>query len=68
MATWTQAEYEELKAAVASGQQEVRYQDKSVRYHSLAQMRSLLAEMEADLAAPAGASRSSKVLLQFRRD
>ena len=63
---WTQAEYETLKAAVASGQQEVRYQDKSVRYHSLSEMRSLLAQMEYDMNAAAGAR--GRALLRFKRD
>lgn len=65
---WTQTEYETLKAAVASGTQEVRYSDKSIRYHSLAEMRSLLAQMEAEMVAASGARPSSTVLLRFRRD
>lgn len=43
---WTQTEYDTLKAAVASGVQTVRYQDRTVVYHSLEQMRALLGEME----------------------
>ena len=46
---WTQAEYDTLKAAVASGVQTVRYQDRTVTYHSLEQMRSLLGDMERSL-------------------
>jgi hypothetical protein len=63
---WTQVEYETLKAAVASGQQEVRYSDKSVRYHSLSEMRSLLAQMEHEMAAASGSR--GRELLRFKRD
>lgn len=46
---WSESDYLSLKAAVASGVQEVQYNDRTVKYHSLVQMRSLLAEMEAAL-------------------
>ena len=45
---WTQQEIDELKAAIASGIVEVTYSgppSHTVKYHSLADMRSLLAEM-----------------------
>jgi hypothetical protein len=60
---WTQAEYDALKSAIAGGAKVVRYADgKSVEYHSLADMRSLLAEMEASLNATSNAaSRCSSV-------
>ncbi len=59
MARWTIEEYTTLKAAVASGVLEVRYNgnggggDRLVRYQTLSEMRRLLSEMEADLF-PAG--------------
>ena len=46
---WTQTEYDALKAAIASGVQSVRYADRTVTYHSLDAMRSLLASMELEL-------------------
>lgn len=46
---WTTDEYLALKAAVASGVLRVTYNDRTVEYHSLAEMRSLLASMEAEL-------------------
>lgn len=49
MAIWTQAEYTALKAAVAGGVLSVKYADRTVTYHSLAEMRALLAEMYRDL-------------------
>jgi hypothetical protein len=47
---WSQAEYDALKAAIARGTQTVSYNGRSVTYHSLKDMRALLAEMERDLA------------------
>lgn len=46
--TWTQADADTLKAAIASGVREVEYDGppkRRVRYHDLEQMRSLYAEM-----------------------
>lgn len=48
MATWTQADIDALKAAIASGVLTVHYAGppaRSVTHHSLSEMRSLLAEM-----------------------
>ena len=53
MATWTQADIDTLKAAVASGVLTVTFDGpprRSVTYQSAAEMRSLLAEMRADVA------------------
>jgi hypothetical protein len=49
MATWTQAQRDTLAAAIASGTLAVSYADRSVTYHSLAEMRALLAEMDRQL-------------------
>jgi len=52
MALWTQADIDTLKAAVASGVLEVSYAgppERRVRYQDLAQMRSLLASMVAQV-------------------
>lgn len=61
MATWVQADVDVLKAAIASGVLSVEYAGppaRRVTYHGLAEMRSLLAEMQADVGATAG-TRSS---------
>jgi len=53
MATWTQAEADALRAAIASGVLSVTFDGpprRSVTYQSLDQMRALLASMEASLA------------------
>jgi hypothetical protein len=58
MATWTQADIDQLKTAVASGILTVRFSgppERHVTYQSLAQMRELLAEMRADVARQGGA-------------
>lgn len=55
--TWTQTEYDTLKAAVASGVLTVKYSGppaREVTYHSLADMRALLASMEQSLNAQTG--------------
>lgn len=46
---WTLLEYEALKKAVSSGILSVRYNDRTVVYQSLKDMRDLLASMEAEL-------------------
>jgi hypothetical protein len=48
VAIWTQAEIDALKAAIASGVLTVSFDGpprRTVQYHSLAEMRSLLSEM-----------------------
>lgn len=48
MSTWTQADVDALKAAVATGVLKVRYDGppaREITYQDLSQMRSLLAEM-----------------------
>lgn len=64
MAVWTQAEIDTLKAAVASGVLSVSYDGppkRMVVYQSLEAMRSLLAEMIADVAADAGTKKSYRL-------
>jgi hypothetical protein len=57
MALWTQADVDALKAAVASGVLSVRYDGppgRTVTYHSLSEMRALLASMVQDVARASG--------------
>lgn len=49
---YTQADYDELQAAIARGAKSVAYRDKRVEYRSLDEMRSILAEMGKQLAIP----------------
>ena len=52
MPRWTEAEYETLRAAVASGVLSVSYAgppQRTVQYQSLAEMRKLLADMEREV-------------------
>lgn len=46
---WTTQQYTDLQNAIATGATKVRYSDKEVTYRSLEEMRSLLAEMAAEL-------------------
>lgn len=61
MPTWTQSEITALRAAVASGVLSVRYADRTVTYHSLAEMRDLLADMERATARASGSPSFSVV-------
>lgn len=57
MSLWVQADIDALKAAIASGILTVRYDGppgRTITYQSLAEMRSLLAEMVAEVAGEAG--------------
>lgn len=68
MSTWTQADVDALKAAIATGVLEVTYDGpprRTVTYHGLAEMRSLLASMQADVRATAGGT--SYKLAAFRK-
>lgn len=46
---WTQADIDNLKAAIASGERRVKYQDKEVEYRTLAEMKEILRGMEAEV-------------------
>lgn len=46
---FTQAQYDALKAAIASGNTEVEYDGKKLRRRSLAELREILRMMERDL-------------------
>jgi hypothetical protein len=64
VATWTQADVDSLKAAVASGVLTVRYDGppgRTITYQSLAEMRSLLASMQQDVARAAGQAASYRL-------
>jgi hypothetical protein len=54
LSTWTQSDIDALRAAVKTGARVVKYADRTVEYHDLAAMRSLLAEMVAAVAAASG--------------
>ena len=64
MSVWTQTDVDALKAAVATGVLSVEYVGPPARritYHSLSEMRSLLAEMVADVASTAGTRASFRL-------
>lgn len=47
---WTQAEIDALKAAIAKGEKQVAFADRSVTYRSLEEMLEALRLMEAEVA------------------
>jgi hypothetical protein len=50
---WSQTDVDALKAAIATGVTSVMYSDGSqIQYRSLENMRSILAEMESEVAGP----------------
>jgi len=56
-AKWTQEDINRLKQAISSGVLSVRFEGppaRTVTYHSLAEMRSLLAEMEREVSGSPG--------------
>ena len=70
MATWTQADVDALKVAVASGVLSVRYEGppaRQITYHSLVEMRNLLASMQADVAASAAGGATRYRLVSTRK-
>ena len=46
---WTQADLDSMNAAIASGEQSVKYPNGSVEYRSLADMERIKGQMEAEL-------------------
>lgn len=46
---WSQADYDALKSAIATGATSVSYNGQRVDYRSLADMRELLSDMEREL-------------------
>lgn len=60
MSLWTQADIDALKAAIRTGVLSVKYDGPPARevvYHSLSQMRELLAEMVQSVSTAAGGKR-----------
>lgn len=57
---WSQTDIDSLKAAIATGALKVRYADGSeVTYRSLAEMRTTLSMMQADVSPPANGGQRS---------
>lgn len=67
MATWTQADADKLKAAIAGGLRRVTFGDKTTEFQDLGEMRKLLKEMLADIAAAASPAGSRSFLVQHDR-
>lgn len=55
--SYTQDDITRLRSAMAKGASQVRVGDEQVTFRSLSEMRSLLAEMEAEVAGSAAVSR-----------
>lgn len=64
---YSQAQLDAIKAAYASGVTRVSYDGKTTEYRSLAEMREIIATIEADLAAQAGRKRPVAGFATFRR-
>jgi hypothetical protein len=67
MAGFTQAQLNAIKEAFASGITSVMYDGKRTEYRSLAEMRQIIATIEADLASQAGTSRPVAGFVSFSR-
>ena len=64
---WTQADADKLRAAMAQGLRRVTIADQTTEFQDLDAMRKLLKDMEADIAAAAGASAGRTFLVQHGR-
>lgn len=53
---YTRQDADRLRASIAKGASQVRIGEEQITFRSLAEMRSLLAEMEAELAGPQAVS------------
>lgn len=67
MAAFTQAQLDAIKRAYATGVTRVTYEGKTTEYRSLAEMRQIIATIEADLAAQAGRKLPIAGYASFRR-
>jgi hypothetical protein len=67
MAGFTQAQLDAIKRAYATGVTRVTYEGKTTEYRSLAEMRQIIATIEADLAAQAGRKLPIAGYASFRR-
>lgn len=65
---YTQQQADALREAIAEGVTTLSSDGRTVTYRSLADMRSLLQEIEAALAGPAVAGNSRRVYARFQRD
>jgi hypothetical protein len=65
---YTQEQADALRDAIAEGVTTLSSDGRTVTYRSLADMRSLLQEMEASLIGPAVAGNSRRVYMRFQRD
>jgi hypothetical protein len=65
---YTQAQRDALAAAIASGALTVRYGETSTTYRSLAEMRQVLAAIDQDLTAAAGARKRRVTKVTSTRD
>lgn len=61
---WTEAEYQALKKAVASGTLIVQYEDKRIEYQNIDAMLKILARMEKELNVEAGSTVRKQVRLK----
>lgn len=67
MAGFTQAQLAAIKEAYASGITRVTYDGKTTEYRSLAEMKQIIATIEAELAAEAGRARPVAGYVSFKR-
>lgn len=54
---WTQTQIDQLRALIASGESSARYEDRAVTYRSLEDLRSVLGEIEGEVAGKGGRER-----------
>lgn len=60
---YTQADLDRLKRAIARGQLEVRYADRTIRFRSLDELMTVKREMERELSAASGTPQRPRSML-----
>jgi hypothetical protein len=64
---YTQTDADTLRAAIASGVRRVSFENKTVEYQDMSAMRAALKDIQAELDAAAGTTRSRVILVQHDR-
>lgn len=66
--TYTTAQRDALRQAIASGVLRISYEGKSVEYRSMAELKSALSEVEAGLAKDGGKAQTRRIRIYSQKD
>ena len=66
--TYTTAQRDALRQAIASGVLRISYEGKSVEYRSMAELKAALSEVEAGLAKDSGKAQTRRIRIYSQKD